>query len=120
MALKLLFWAGSSASAEPVPDYLATLNQGVNGLRIAVPREMLEFEGLDSETRDAVLKTVAVLEELGAVSHEVSMPSMQVMAILDWLKAGPAGYLIHSAGLRRDRVVRPARPGTGRWSPQPR
>ena len=65
----------STGRAE-VPDYLESIEDGVRGLRIGVPREMIDFEGLDSEVGDAVTKAVGVLEELGASSAEVSLPSV--------------------------------------------
>ncbi len=65
----------SSSSPEPVPDYSQSLEEGAKGLRIGVPREMFEFEGLDSETHDAVTRAVGVLEELGASAEEMTLPT---------------------------------------------
>ena len=56
----------ATSSYEPVPDYAASLNEGVRGLRIVTPREMFDYDGLDGETSSAVTKAIAVLEELGA------------------------------------------------------
>ncbi|MCH8109651.1 MAG: aspartyl/glutamyl-tRNA amidotransferase subunit A [Chloroflexi bacterium] len=67
----------TTSSHEPVPDYLENLNDGVGGLRVGLPREMFEFDGLDEETRDAVMKAVGVLEELGASSDEMSLPTSE-------------------------------------------
>jgi aspartyl-tRNA(Asn)/glutamyl-tRNA(Gln) amidotransferase subunit A len=69
-----------TSSPEPVPDYLQSLNGGVGAhscapLRIGLPREMFEYDGLDGETREAVTKAVGVLEELGASADEVSLPT---------------------------------------------
>lgn len=63
-----------TSSSEPVPDYATSLGEGVRGLRMALPREMFDYSGLDGETSAAVHKATAVLEELGASSEEVSLP----------------------------------------------
>jgi aspartyl-tRNA(Asn)/glutamyl-tRNA(Gln) amidotransferase subunit A len=64
----------ATSSSEPVPDYAMSLGEGVRGLRVALPREMFDYSGLEGETSDAVKKATAVLEELGASSEEVSLP----------------------------------------------
>lgn len=64
-----------ACSLEPVPDYLAALQGEVKGVRLGLPVEMLEFEGLDTEVRDATIKAVGVLEELGASASDVSLPT---------------------------------------------
>ena len=64
-----------SSSPEPVPAYADSLDAGVRGLRIGLPREMFDFDGLDAEVHQSVSKAVGVLEELGAPSDEVSIPS---------------------------------------------
>jgi aspartyl-tRNA(Asn)/glutamyl-tRNA(Gln) amidotransferase subunit A len=65
----------SATSDAPVPDYLASIDEGVEGLRIGLPREMFEFEGLDGEMRDAVTAAAGVLEAQGASVEEVSLPT---------------------------------------------
>ena len=42
---------------------------------VAPPKEMFEYEGLDSETHDAVTKAVSVLGELGASSEAMTLPT---------------------------------------------
>jgi aspartyl-tRNA(Asn)/glutamyl-tRNA(Gln) amidotransferase subunit A len=63
----------ASSTAEPVPDYTAGLRDGVKGLRIGVPREFF-FDNVDPEVAAAVRKAIGVLEGLGAVVREVSLP----------------------------------------------
>ena len=67
----------ASSSSEPVPEYAASIDDGVRGLRIAMPHEMFDFEGLDPEVHDAVTLAVGVLEELGASSEPVSLPASE-------------------------------------------
>ena len=56
----------ASSSSVPVPDYAETLDDGVRGLRVGLPREMFDFEGLDADVRESALRAVSVLEEHGA------------------------------------------------------
>ncbi|WP_153464363.1 MULTISPECIES: Asp-tRNA(Asn)/Glu-tRNA(Gln) amidotransferase subunit GatA [Sediminibacillus] len=62
----------TSADIE-IPDYTETLDQGVKGLKIAVPSEYLS-EGVNPEVKQAVLEALKVYEDLGATWEEVSLP----------------------------------------------
>ncbi|WP_409291256.1 Asp-tRNA(Asn)/Glu-tRNA(Gln) amidotransferase subunit GatA [Peribacillus sp. SCS-37] len=63
-----------STSADiPVPDYTKSLTGDIKGLRIAVPKEYLG-EGVSEPARKSVLDSLKVLESLGAVWEEVSLP----------------------------------------------
>ncbi len=62
----------TSADIE-IPDYTETLDQGVKGLKIAVPSEYLS-EGVNTEVKQAVLEALKVYEDLGATWEEVSLP----------------------------------------------
>jgi len=63
----------STSVDRPVPDYLASLNGDVSGLRIGVPREYL-VEGIQPEVESAVRAAIAVLDDLGAEVVDVSLP----------------------------------------------
>jgi len=56
-----------------VPDYLAALDRGIEGLRIGIPKEYFS-EGLQPEVRASVQAAIAQLEALGASVVEVSLP----------------------------------------------
>ncbi len=58
----------------PVPDYSRDLNAGVDGLRLAVVREMARSEHTDPEVRDAFEAAIQTLAEAGAVIEEISLP----------------------------------------------
>ena len=58
----------------PVPDYLASLHKGIQGLKVGVITERIEYEGVDPQVRDLVVKAVAQLGELGAAISEVEIP----------------------------------------------
>ncbi|HEX9874998.1 MAG TPA: Asp-tRNA(Asn)/Glu-tRNA(Gln) amidotransferase subunit GatA [Deferrimonas sp.] len=63
----------STSVDTPVPDYRATLRQGVKGLRIGLPREYF-IEGLDPEVKAAVEAAIATYRQLGAETVEVGLP----------------------------------------------
>jgi aspartyl-tRNA(Asn)/glutamyl-tRNA(Gln) amidotransferase subunit A len=63
-----------STSADiPLPDCTQALTGSVKGLRIGIPREYF-IEGIDPEVERAVSAAIKVLEELSAVTAEVSLP----------------------------------------------
>ncbi len=56
------------------PDYMATLNDSLQGLRIGVPRQHLA-EGLGAEVESALQAALKVFESLGATIKEVDLPN---------------------------------------------
>ena len=66
----------------PVPDFRAGLNGDINGLRIGLITEQIDEETTAADTRDAVLKALGVLGELGATVEEVSIPLTAHGAVL--------------------------------------
>jgi aspartyl-tRNA(Asn)/glutamyl-tRNA(Gln) amidotransferase subunit A len=67
------------STCEPVEvdDPLETLDRGVEGMRLGVPKEYFGA-GIDSDVRASVEQALRVLEGLGATLHEVSLPSTDV------------------------------------------
>lgn len=61
-------------SKRPVPDYAAALRLDLQGLRLAVVREMSWPDGVHPEVRRAFEQALAALKELGAELTEVSLP----------------------------------------------
>jgi len=78
----------STSIDEPVPDYSASLNGSLQGLRIGVPKEYFSA-GLDPRIADLVMTSVEELKKLGAVVKDVSLPNLQ--------HAIPAYYVIAPA-----------------------
>jgi aspartyl-tRNA(Asn)/glutamyl-tRNA(Gln) amidotransferase subunit A len=66
----------ATSVAAPVPDYVAALAGGVQGLRIGVPDEYFGA-GLDPEIERVVRVAIDVLRELGATIERVSLPSTE-------------------------------------------
>lgn len=78
----------SSSSPKEVPNYKEALTGDVKGLKIGVPTEYLG-EGVSEEAKKATLEALKVLESLGAIVEEVSLPHSEY--------ALPAYYFITSA-----------------------
>ncbi|AMB81019.1 glutamyl-tRNA amidotransferase [Pseudomonas fragi] len=78
----------STSIDEPVPDYSASLNGSLQGLRIGVPKEYFS-EGLDPRIAQLIHTSIKELEKLGAVIKHISLPNMQ--------HAIPAYYVIAPA-----------------------
>ncbi len=79
---------GTSLKYKPENTYASSLNRNIDGLKIGLPKEYLT-EGLNSEVRTALYKSIDTLEKLGAKVEEFSMPSLK--------HAVPAYYLMSSA-----------------------
>ena len=56
------------------PDYMATLNDSLKGLRIGVPKQHLA-KGLGAEVEAALQAALKVFESLGATVKEVDLPN---------------------------------------------
>jgi aspartyl-tRNA(Asn)/glutamyl-tRNA(Gln) amidotransferase subunit A len=65
----------STSVDAPVPDYAATLNAPLAGMKIGILKEFFG-EGLAPEIEKPVREALAVLTKLGAVVKEVSLPSL--------------------------------------------
>jgi aspartyl-tRNA(Asn)/glutamyl-tRNA(Gln) amidotransferase subunit A len=103
-------------SRRPVPDYRAALAGGVRGLRIGLLREFASGADTVPEMRRAVVEATRMLEGLGAVVEEVSIPLLPLAgaifmacadaegtgAHLQWLRSRPADY---DQGTRRRLVT---------------
>jgi aspartyl-tRNA(Asn)/glutamyl-tRNA(Gln) amidotransferase subunit A len=67
----------STSLDRPVPDYSASLEQSIDGLKIGLPREFFG-EGLDSEIAQAVADAVKELEAQGATVTDISLPNTEL------------------------------------------
>jgi len=64
----------STSVEEPVPDFTATLNDSIKGLRIGLPKEYF-IDKLDPKIGDIIHKAANELQKLGATLHEISLPN---------------------------------------------
>lgn len=78
-ALVMEFMAGydphdATTVSDPVPVYKNTLQQDIKGLRIGVPKEFFETEGMDPETRTIVEEKIDAMKEFGCELVPISLP----------------------------------------------
>jgi aspartyl-tRNA(Asn)/glutamyl-tRNA(Gln) amidotransferase subunit A len=59
---------------DAVPEYSKVLSHQVKGVRIGIPKEYFELEGLDLEVKTIIEKQIAMLKDQGAEIVEVSLP----------------------------------------------
>ena len=78
----------STSVERAVPDYRATLNDSVAGLKIGIPKEYFS-DGLDPSVEAAVMDSLATLRELGAELVDISLPNSHLSV--------PAYYVIAPA-----------------------
>lgn len=60
--------------SDKVPDYTKELNKSVKDLKIGIPKEYFELEGLDAETKENNEEQIKKLEEAGCIVKPVSLP----------------------------------------------
>jgi len=83
------FDARDSTSVErPVDDYLAQLNEPLQGLRIGLPKEYFG-EGLDAGVGDAVAAAIEEFKKLGASVTDITLPNTHLSV--------PAYYVVAPA-----------------------
>jgi aspartyl-tRNA(Asn)/glutamyl-tRNA(Gln) amidotransferase subunit A len=88
-ALILREMAGFDASVDtPVPDYAASLNAPLAGLKIGLLKEFFD-KGLDPENERRIREALATYEKLGATLREVSLPNLPLSV--------PAYYVVAPA-----------------------
>jgi aspartyl-tRNA(Asn)/glutamyl-tRNA(Gln) amidotransferase subunit A len=78
----------STCVDQPVPNYSATLNDSLEGLRIGLPKEFFGA-GLDPDIGRLIHEAVDEYRKLGAAIREISLPNMHL--------SGPAYYVVAPA-----------------------
>jgi aspartyl-tRNA(Asn)/glutamyl-tRNA(Gln) amidotransferase subunit A len=63
----------STSVPEPVPNYVAALDENIKGMRLGLPKEYM-VGGLDAEVKASVDAAVKQYEKLGAEIVEISLP----------------------------------------------
>ena len=83
----------------PVPDYLAELEGGIEGLKVGVIAERVHSNAVDPQVREAVIRAVGQLGELGASVEEVTVPLIAQSAAISTaiIYADAAG--VHRRGI---------------------
>ena len=83
-----------------IPDYTSALNNDVRGLRIGLPKEYFEAP-LDPQVAQSVHDAIAVLESMGAVVTQVSLPMFQ-----DSQAISTAILMAEASAVHRDLLAR--------------
>ena len=65
----------STSVDDPVPDYVHTLGDSLEGLTLGIVREFFD-KGLDPQCEQRIREAIAVYEKLGARVREVSCPNL--------------------------------------------
>ena len=68
-----------TSSQRAVPDYTARIDEGVAGLRVAVPENYF-FHGLDDEMAAGVREAIRLLGTLGARVTELRVPDPEILS----------------------------------------
>ncbi|MFC4077625.1 Asp-tRNA(Asn)/Glu-tRNA(Gln) amidotransferase subunit GatA [Salinithrix halophila] len=76
----------STSADVGVPDYLSALTGDIKGLKVAVPKELLK-KGVAEGVKEKVKEALKVLESLGAVVDEVSLPHVEYAVATYYLLA---------------------------------
>ena len=67
----------STSCPDGVPNYLEDLDKPIKGLRIGLPKEYFDVEGMEPEVKAAVQKAIAWYKEQGATLVDISLPYTQ-------------------------------------------
>jgi aspartyl-tRNA(Asn)/glutamyl-tRNA(Gln) amidotransferase subunit A len=78
----------STSADHSIPDYSATLNDSLAGLRIGLPKEYFG-EGLDGDVSASIEAALEVYKDLGAEVVEISLPN-SAMAVPTYYVVAPA------------------------------
>jgi aspartyl-tRNA(Asn)/glutamyl-tRNA(Gln) amidotransferase subunit A len=78
----------STCVERAVPDYTATLNDGIKGLRIGLPKEYFGA-GLDAGVAQVIEQAIAEYQKLGAEIVEISLPNGE-LAVPTYYVVAPA------------------------------
>ena len=78
----------STSVEQDVPDYAASLNNSLEGLKIGLPKEYLG-EGLDPKVAETVETAIKTYESLGATIKEITLPNSH-LAVPTYYVVAPA------------------------------
>ena len=89
----------STIVTDPVPDYLSTIEDGVQGLRIGIMAPQ-PTEAIQPQVRDAVRRAYAVFEREGAALGEVVLPDLTQARTVNWVICSSEAAEYHRPSLR--------------------
>lgn len=71
---------------QPVPNFQESLGRPIKGLRVGIPKEYF-IEGLSPEVKEATAQALKVLEGLGAIPVEISLPHTELAVAVYYILA---------------------------------
>jgi len=72
----------------PVPNYSSMLSRDISGIKIGVIQERVDAAVVETDVRNAVVKAISVLGELGASIQEATIPLMPHSAVISSIIIG--------------------------------
>ncbi|MCH7735372.1 MAG: amidase [Chloroflexi bacterium] len=91
-----------ASSREPVPDYTAAIDRGLDGVRIGVPEHYF-FDDVDSEVEAAVRLGVELMEANGASVSAIPMPWAAKGRAINLSVMLPEALSVHEKWLKEHR-----------------
>jgi len=88
-----------SSAPEKVPSFTRMLNKGVKKLKIGIDPSFC-FGGADDQVVDAVKKALKLFEKLGARIVEVSLPNIELTAVIESILITTEAAAYHEDNLR--------------------
>lgn len=76
----------ATSADQPVPNFAEHLGRSIKGLRIGVPKEYF-IDGLAPEVKEATGKALKVLEGLGAIPVEITLPHTELAVAVYYILA---------------------------------
>lgn len=64
----------STSVPKEVPDYTEALAGDINGLKIGIPKEYFDVEGMDSDVKKAIESAIETYKKAGAEFIDISLP----------------------------------------------
>ncbi|MDP3921516.1 MAG: Asp-tRNA(Asn)/Glu-tRNA(Gln) amidotransferase subunit GatA [Candidatus Omnitrophota bacterium] len=77
----------STSLEQPVPDYTESLGRDVKGMRIGLPKEYFDAEGIDPEVEKSVRAGADLLKKKGAELVTVSLPHTEYAVAVYYIVA---------------------------------
>ena len=110
--------ADATSSPEPVPDYAAALNGDIRGVRVGIPRRLLE-QGVDAEVSQALAEAFDALSARGATLVDIELPHARYAIPVYYLvsTAEASSNLARYDGVRYGFRAGPENPDPGTRSP---
>ena len=93
--------ADPQSANRPVPDYTSSLEQGVGGMTVGVPRSFFEGDpALSDDQRQALARSEALFRAAGARIVDVALPGYRVFMACARLIMAAEAFAIHRDNLR--------------------